>query len=88
MADYAAPATDDASGAAGRALRSALHGSAEQASLFRELVRCATLAANGHNTQPAISLRPGSSRRTPAVDPADDHHLLYSLRRALADVIV
>ena len=52
----------------------------------REAIRFATLAANGHNTQPwrfriagqAIHIAPDLSRRTPAVDP-DDHHLYVSL---------
>ncbi|MEJ0022635.1 MAG: Tat pathway signal protein [Alphaproteobacteria bacterium] len=52
----------------------------------REMVRYATLAANGHNTQPwrfhaaAQSLRiaPDFARRTPIVDP-DDHHVFVSL---------
>jgi len=52
----------------------------------RELVRYATLAANGHNTQPwrfraeagGIAIRPDLARRTPVVDP-DDHHLFASL---------
>lgn len=51
-----------------------------------ELVRYATLAANGHNTQPwrfhigdrGIGILPDFERRTPAVDP-DDHHLFASL---------
>lgn len=51
-----------------------------------ELIRYATLAANGHNAQPwtfsvaadRIAIRPDASRRTPAVDP-DDHHLFVSL---------
>jgi len=51
-----------------------------------DLVRYATLAANGHNTQPwtfsaaagGVALRPDFSRRTPVVDP-DDHHLFASL---------
>jgi nitroreductase len=51
-----------------------------------ELIRLATLAANGHNTQPwrfrpgggAIAIEPDFSRRTPVVDP-DDHHLFASL---------
>jgi Nitroreductase family len=53
---------------------------------LRDLVRYATLAANGHNTQPwkfrastsRIVVLPDFSRRTPAVDP-DDHHLFVSL---------
>jgi hypothetical protein len=69
-----------------RALRSPLRESVGSEALQRELVRCATLAANGHNTQPwkfalspdRISIRPDVSRRTPAVDP-DDHHVWVSL---------
>ncbi|MDE0855966.1 MAG: nitroreductase family protein, partial [Nevskia sp.] len=53
---------------------------------LRDVIRCATLAANGHNTQPwrfrptdgAIGISPDFSRRTPVVDP-DDHHLYVSL---------
>lgn len=52
----------------------------------RELIRYATLAANGHNTQPwlfrsddrGIDILPDMTRRTPVVDP-DDHHLFASL---------
>lgn len=52
----------------------------------RDLIRFATLAANGHNTQPwlfsadagGIEIRPDRTRRTPVVDP-DDHHLFASL---------
>jgi hypothetical protein len=51
-----------------------------------DFVRYATLAANGHNTQPwrfrlgkgRINISPDDSRRTPVVDP-DDHHLFVSL---------
>jgi nitroreductase len=51
-----------------------------------ELVRYATLAASGHNTQPwrfrigdeRMEVLPDLSRRTPVVDP-DDHHLFASL---------
>lgn len=51
-----------------------------------EFVRFATLAANGHNTQPwkfdlaasSTSILPDLSRRTEVVDP-DDHHLYVSL---------
>jgi nitroreductase len=51
-----------------------------------ELVRYATLAASGHNTQPwrfriaerRIEVLPDFTRRTPVVDP-DDHHLFASL---------
>ncbi len=50
------------------------------------LIRFATLAANGHNTQPWVfepqagqmALHPDLTRRTPVVDP-DDHHLFASL---------
>lgn len=51
-----------------------------------DLIRYATLAANGHNTQPwrfriegnTIDILPDLSRATPVVDP-DDHHLFVSL---------
>ena len=51
-----------------------------------DLVRYATLAPNGHNTQPwrfaitpgEFTIRPDLSRRTPIVDP-DDHHIFVSL---------
>ena len=51
-----------------------------------ELIRFATLAANGHNTQPwlfrvgsqGVDILPDLARRTPVVDP-DDHHLFASL---------
>jgi hypothetical protein len=82
----AACAAADRYGTTVRALRTPLFESADHAALLRELVRCATLAPNGHNTQPwkfglsrdAISIRPDFSRRTPVVDP-DDHHLWVSL---------
>jgi hypothetical protein len=62
--------------------------------LMRELVRCATLAANSHNTQPwrfaiepdAVVIRPDLGRRTPAVDP-DDHHLWTSLGCAAENLV-
>ena len=55
----------------------------------RDLVRYATLAASGHNTQPwkfevraeTIHILPDPGRRTPVVDP-DDHHLFVSLGSA------
>lgn len=51
-----------------------------------DLIRFATLAASGHNTQPwkfaassgEISIQPDFTRQTPVVDP-DDHHLYASL---------
>ena len=59
----------------------------------RDIVRHATLAPNGHNTQPwkfrvvgtqRIDILPDWSRRTPVVDP-DDHHLFVSLGCAAAN---
>ncbi|MEO8245181.1 MAG: nitroreductase family protein [bacterium] len=52
----------------------------------QDLIRYATLAPSGHNTQPwrfaiaegSIVIHPDFSRRTPAVDP-DDHHVFVSL---------
>ncbi|GLU30362.1 Tat pathway signal protein [Trinickia caryophylli] len=60
-----------------------------------DIVRCATLAANGHNVQPwhfrvgerFIDVVPDRSRRTPAVDP-DDHHLFVSLGCALENLTI
>jgi nitroreductase len=73
MADYAAAV------AAMRAMLS------ERPELV-DLIRYATLAASGHNTQPwrfrladgRIAILPDFARRTPVVDP-DDHHLFVSL---------
>ncbi len=53
---------------------------------MRDFIRYATLAPNGHNTQPwrfrvgqnRIEIVPDFSRRTPIVDP-DDHHIFVSL---------
>jgi hypothetical protein len=61
--------------------------------IAQELVRCATLAPNSHNTQAwkfavtdhAIAILPDLSRRCPAVDP-DDHHLFVSLGCALENL--
>ena len=58
-------------------------------------VRMATLAANGHNTQPwrfrlapsAITLVPDFTRRTAVVDP-DDHHLFVSLGCAAENLAI
>ncbi|CAL77488.1 conserved hypothetical protein; putative signal peptide [Bradyrhizobium sp. ORS 278] len=60
-----------------------------------DVIRYATLAANGHNTQPwrfaasadAITIKPDPSRRTPVVDP-DDHHLYVSLGCAAANLAI
>jgi hypothetical protein len=78
-----------------RTLRRPLNESAEHETLLQELVRCATLAANGHNTQPwkfglppdAISIRPDLTRRTPVVDP-DEHHLWVSLACATENLVL
>jgi hypothetical protein len=61
----------------------------------RELVRYATLAANGHNTQPwkfaikenAIEIHPDYTRRLPVVDP-NDRELWISLGCALENLLV
>ena len=58
-----------------------------------ELVRCATLAPNSHNTQPwrfgvasgEITIAPDFSRRTTIVDP-DDHHLYVGLGAAAENI--
>lgn len=58
-----------------------------------ELVRMATLAANGHNTQPwmfrlsseRMTILPDFARRTAVVDP-DDHHLFVSLGCAAENI--
>jgi hypothetical protein len=60
-----------------------------------ELVRFATLAPNGHNTQPwrfrvrpdRIEILPDVTRRTPVVDP-DDHHLFVSLGCATENLVL
>jgi hypothetical protein len=60
-----------------------------------EFIRFATLAPNGHNTQPwrfsvngnDISIRPDFSRRTSVVDP-DDHHLFVSLGCAAENLLL
>lgn len=60
-----------------------------------EFVRYATLAANGHNSQPwrfavhgsGVSILPDLLRRTPAVDP-DDHHLYASLGCAAENFLI
>lgn len=60
-----------------------------------DFVRMATLAANGHNTQPwrfafgdqSVSIFPDLTRRTEVVDP-DDHHLYVSLGCAAENFLV
>ncbi len=66
----------------------------ERGPALRELVRCATLAANSHNTQPWrfrasdgwIEIAPDLGRRCPAVDP-DEHHLFVSLGCATENIV-
>ena len=61
----------------------------------RELIRYATLAASGHNTQPwkfavnaaTIEIHPDYTRRLPAVDP-NDRELWISLGCALENLVV
>ncbi|MEM7059935.1 MAG: Tat pathway signal protein [Pseudomonadota bacterium] len=62
---------------------------------LQDLVRMATLAANGHNAQPwkfrldkhRIKILPDLSRRTAVVDP-DDHHLYVSLGCATENLVI
>jgi hypothetical protein len=62
---------------------------------LEELVRMATLAANGHNTQPwkfrldgqKVKIVPDFARRTAIVDP-DDHHLFVSLGCATENLVI
>jgi nitroreductase len=62
---------------------------------LENLVRMATLAANGHNTQPwkfrfadqRVRILPDFSRRTSVVDP-DDHHLFVSLGCAAENLVI
>lgn len=75
--------------------RSPLKKGATESAQMRELVRYATLAANGHNTQPwkfaikedAIEIHPDYTRRLPVVDP-DDRELWISLGSALENLLV
>lgn len=60
-----------------------------------DLLRYASLAANGHNTQPwlfrvsggTIDILPDPARRTPVVDP-DDHHVFVSLGCAAENLVI
>lgn len=82
MADYEAAAAN---------LRAPLGASPD----LTMLIRYATLAANGHNTQPwrfipanrSIDILPDPTRRTPVVDP-DDHHLFVSLGCAAENLAI
>lgn len=61
----------------------------------RDLIGYATLAPNGHNTQPwlfrpgknEIAILPDFGRRTPVVDP-DDHHVFVSLGCAAENLAI
>ena len=61
----------------------------------RDLNRYATLAPNGHNTQPwrfrpienGVAILPDFGRRTPVVDP-DDHHVFVSLGCAAENLAI
>ena len=74
---------------AGATLRPPLDVAATWPARFAELVRFATLAPNGHNTQAwrfsgedaQITITPDPARETPAVDP-DRHHTFVSLGAA------
>jgi hypothetical protein len=65
----------------------------DEPALLTEIVRYATLAPSGHNTQcwrfrvenSSITILPDMTRRTPVVDP-DDHHLYVSLGCALENL--
>jgi hypothetical protein len=92
-------------GAAGYATWPRLGGYTEEVGRQRELLtanpthvdllRMATLAANGHNTQPwkfrlddnKVSILADFTRRTEVVDP-DDHHLFISLGCAAENLII
>jgi len=67
---------------------------ADEAAQMKEIIRYATLAPSGHNTQcwkfrledRSISILPDLSRRTLVVDP-DDHHLFVSLGCAAENLV-
>jgi hypothetical protein len=69
--------------------------SARRTRVYRQLVRCASLAPSSHNTQPwrfrveedSISVLPDFSRRCQAVDP-NDHHLFVSLGCAVENLLL
>lgn len=66
----------------------------DEVAQMKEIVRYATLAPSGHNTQcwrfrlenRSIAILPDLSRRTPVVDP-DDHHLFVSLGCAAENLV-
>jgi len=67
---------------------------ADEVAQMKEIIRYATLAPSGHNTQcwrfrlgnGSIAILPDLSRRTPVVDP-DDHHLFVSLGCATENLV-
>lgn len=67
----------------------------DEVAQMKEIVRYATLAPSGHNTQcwrfrlenRSIAILPDLSRRTPVVDP-DDHHLYVSLECAAENLVL
>lgn len=81
--------------AAATRLRQPVYQEATMAAPLYELVRYATLAASGHNTQPwqfairpdAIEIHPDFTRRLPVVDP-QDRELWISLGCALENLLV
>ena len=66
----------------------------DEAATLKEIIRYATMAPSGHNTQcwrfrvgsRSIAIFPDLSRRTPVVDP-DDHHLFVSLGCAIENLV-
>jgi hypothetical protein len=76
-------------------IRRPLEKDSTMSALMRELIRYATLAANGHNTQPwqftvtanAIEIHPDYTRRLAVVDP-NDRELWISLGCALENLLV
>lgn len=70
------------------------NGLSDERAQVKEIIRYATLAPSGHNTQPwrfridgqSIAIHPDLSRRTPVVDP-DDHHLFVSLGCAVENLL-
>jgi hypothetical protein len=75
--------------------RSPLSNDSQNAAKMREMVRYATLAANGHNTQPwkfaikekSIEIHPDYTRRLPVVDP-NDREMWISLGCALENLLI
>lgn len=67
---------------------------ADETAQTKEILRFATLAPSGHNTQcwrfrlenRSIAILPDLSRRTPVVDP-DEHHLFVSLGCAAENLV-